>query len=403
MNFEKKLAAMEEEKARKKLVGASIARFPAQPLIDSVTLTTPSKYKLGLGGDIDVIVELNQPVIVTGKPTLIIQLYPGEIRTAEYESGSGSRELLFRYTVNEDDASTGISVPAGEIDVPNGSTIKGTTGKHANLQHPSAATPSPPLQVTDEFDERKVSSVVGDLSRSNLPTLIVEGGTDRQIYQWMAKLLDPTSKFVIDLCLADGKPNLLEIYTRRETFCSLPVAFMANLDHCVLGVLKDSSSIYNILREYKDIIWTTGYSIENDLHTDGHPTNLIPVESLPKYKERLQQKIRKFASEHVNWLGTVVTVANPESLRNRCEASISANASLKLKKEDLFDVLSTFYPFNFHDDISDLRFYQRLIETVRGHRPLITRLISEIRDEINRKTQALPPARRRQLISIGFE
>ena len=155
-NIESKLAELEEEKARKKFIASPRAlRTAGPPQIESVTLTTSSKYQpkyqLGKNGHIDVIVMLSEPVIVTGEPTLTIQFNPGDTRNAKYKSGSGSSELLFRYRVKEDDNSSGISVPSGAMNVPGDSTIKSATNQHLLLTHPSAPSLNPPLQVTDEF------------------------------------------------------------------------------------------------------------------------------------------------------------------------------------------------------------------------------------------------------------
>lgn len=396
MHFEKQLTEMEVEKERDKLVvTSSVPRPSTPPSIESVTLTTPSEYQLGLGGYIDVMVRLNQPVTVTGKPTLTIQFYSGETRSTEYESGSGKTDILFRYRVNKGDHSQGISVPNGQIRVPNGSTIKGTaTGHDTNLNHPAATIPDPELQVTDEFDEQKVSEVVNNLSRSQLPTLVVEGHNDRQIYKWIAEILSSTGGLTIDLYPAGGRVNLLEIYDRRSAFASLPVAFVADPDHLVL---EDPTKM---LKHYEDIIWTTGYSIENDLYTDGNPSSLINSNNITVYNAQLQVAIEVFAGKVVDWLTEFSAVPNRDELRNRYRAVISANASLKLRGKDLFDVLNHFYPDRGREHMRDLRLYKRVIDTVRDHRPLITRLISEIRDEINRQKNALPPAHREALISI---
>ena len=175
--FEKRLTEMEEEKAINKLVGTPST---SHPVVNSVALTNSSKYRLGLGAHIDVMVTLSEPVIVKkegDEPTLKIQFIPGVTRDAKYESGSGTTKLIFRYTVGEnyDDSSPGISVPQGSIWVPHKSAIENMRGRSAQLNHPAAAAPEPPLQVTDEFDEAKVNEFVNILSRSDEPTLVVEG------------------------------------------------------------------------------------------------------------------------------------------------------------------------------------------------------------------------------------
>ena len=147
--------------------------------------------------------------------------------------------------------------------------------------------PNPPLRVTDKFDEVKVSGAVNRLRTSDFATLVVEGTSDRDIYSWFEDLLG-AAKHIPTLDVG-GRNNLLEIYTRREEFASqIAVAFMADPDR---EVLDDRD---RILSAYPDIIWTTGYSIENDLYTDGKPTSLINPNDLTEYNQALQTAIDDF-------------------------------------------------------------------------------------------------------------
>ena len=395
---------LEEEEAVKSLKSTSSApRAVGPPHIESVELLFPSKYqpqyRLGVEGNIDVMVTLSEPVIVTGKPMLRIQLYPGVIRNAKYESGSRSHKLIFRYTVEENDNSSGISVPGGDISLSGGSTIKSLTNKDLQLRHPAAVPPAPSLQVTDEFNEKKVLRVIRSLSSrtTDLANLVVEGSEDCEIYGWMEGIVGSHPLYQIYPRPAGGRENLLEIYNRRDEFPSrIPVAFMADLDS---QVLEDQAKMTT---EYADIIWTTGYSIENDLCTDGNPISLIESKDIIKYNAALQSAICDFVvDEAASWGHRASSKSSFEEIEKKYHADISTNSSLKLRGKSLYEVILKFYTpkrRRFNDE--NLCLSEDIIDTVRdrNHYPLITRLISGIHNEIDKQTKKLPSHRSSKLI-----
>ena len=377
-NIERRLAKLKEEKARKKFTASPRALRTAEPpQIESVTLTTSSKYQpeyqLGKNGHIDVIVMLSERVIVIGEPTITIQFELGDTRNAKYNRGSATNKLTFRYTVKESDNSSGISVPSGSIRVPAGSSIKSTTNHNLRLRHPAAPSLTSPLQVADDFEEDKVIRVIDQLSRSGLATLIVEGSSDQEIYESIEFLLqDHVNSYPSILRQSvGGRENLLEIYKRRAEFSShIPVAFLADLDY---QVLEDPT---RMLSDHPDIIWTTGYSLENDLYTDANPTKLIRPNDLNTYNAALKVVIDTFASEVTRWHDGSIT----PTLRNRYLAAISTNASLMIRGKELFKLLECFHMTDSYTSVSKL-----LLNRVDNHRPLITRLILEIGNEINKQ------------------
>ncbi len=394
-SFESLLSKLEEEKARQELLDTP-SSLPSEdpPKVESVRLMNSSKYELGEGGNIEVIVEMSEPVIVTGEPTLEIQFHPGMTNDAKYQSGSGSTELLFRYTVKEDDNSRGVTISGKTVMVPSGSTIKSAKDLDAELRLPQAILPDLPLQVTDEFDEIIVRELVTTLSDSNVATLVVEGRDDMTIFRWIEDLLNTrySDRHNIDALQAQGSSNLLEIYKRRDEFSSqIPVAFMADLDELVL---EDPA---NVLGKYPDIIWTTGYSIENDLYTDGDPISLIPNSKIQMYNDMLNNAIDNFVENVANWANDLGVGTDIDQLKKRYHAAISANVALKLRGKDLFDVLNnTREKPKKHLPLCDL-----VISTVRSHSPLMNRLILEISNEINIQLKKLPPDRQESIITVS--
>ena len=104
-----------------------------------------------------------------------------------------------------------------------------------------------------------VDELVSTLRRSRLPTIVVEGKEDMQIFRWMEDLLEVHE---VDILGVGGRPNLLAVYDRRSEFFHLPVAFIAD---------RDKELFTQLPVGYEDIIWTKGYSIENDLYAGAEP------------------------------------------------------------------------------------------------------------------------------------
>ena len=80
-----------------------------------------------IGDAIEATATFGQAVTVTGTPQIEMQV-GGETRTADYASGSGSANLVFSYTVVEDDLDAdGVAVEKGLIDLNGGTILVGTT------------------------------------------------------------------------------------------------------------------------------------------------------------------------------------------------------------------------------------------------------------------------------------
>ena len=89
----------------------------------------------GEGERIQVAASFSAPVEVTGRPTLGLEV-GGETRQALYVSGSGTRTLVFSYTVRAADrAADGVAVPANALATPPGSAITNAHGATPLLEH----------------------------------------------------------------------------------------------------------------------------------------------------------------------------------------------------------------------------------------------------------------------------
>lgn len=98
--------------------------------------------------------------------------------------------------------------------------------------------------------ELSVNEIVATLSHSSKPCLLVEGRDDMAIYRLIAE------RAGVDIMPCGGRNNLFSVYSQRHKFAKNNVIFFAD---------KDMFVFEGIPEEYSDIIFTHGYSIENDV------------------------------------------------------------------------------------------------------------------------------------------
>ncbi len=132
-----------------------------------------------------------------------------------------------------------------------------------------------------------VDELVSILRRSKLPTVVVEGRDDMQIFRWMEGLLEVHQ---VDILGVGGRPNLFAVYERKSEFDHLPVAFIADQDKELFTQLPIG---------YDEIIWTHGYSIENDLYAGADPNleNLMDPQEATEHRQLLDTIVDWFAFE----------------------------------------------------------------------------------------------------------
>ncbi|MYA68867.1 DUF4435 domain-containing protein [Candidatus Poribacteria bacterium] len=106
-----------------------------------------------------------------------------------------------------------------------------------------------------------LENLVDALRFSNKPNIIVEGQDDEIIY---GTLVERLGRFDVGFFSAGSKETLLQLYEELSEyenagdFRHAPVAFIADRDMWLFRRIPD---------QYDDIIWTEGYSIENDLYS----------------------------------------------------------------------------------------------------------------------------------------
>ena len=115
--------------------GSSHAIEASQPTVSSVAFTSTGPYKVGSNIDVTLTMSENVNVDVTGgTPSLTFVVGTTE-KTANYNSGTGTKLLVFRYTVVAGDTDTdGVSVKVNSLALNSG-TIKDPAGNAASLTH----------------------------------------------------------------------------------------------------------------------------------------------------------------------------------------------------------------------------------------------------------------------------
>ena len=116
-------------------VGPSVERV-------SMASTPSSEGVYGLGERIEVRVDFNLPVWVTGTPQLALQIGT-ETRQANYVSGRGTMALLFRYVVVAEDADQdGLALASPSALTLNGGTLHLAGGNNDQGENPESRAPA---------------------------------------------------------------------------------------------------------------------------------------------------------------------------------------------------------------------------------------------------------------------
>lgn len=126
------------------------------------------------------------------------------------------------------------------------------------------------------------------LKRTSLPTVLVEGKDDIIFYR---KIEEDLIEFDVDMLPAGNKGAVLELYERisadKNSFSS-PLIYVVDNDLWVHGHIGDSS-------KPDEVITTKGYSIENDLYSDGELENLCSSTELAKFRIELDRFLYWYA------------------------------------------------------------------------------------------------------------
>ncbi len=135
---------------------------------------------------------------------------------------------------------------------------------------------------TPSMTEEEIISILG---KTNLPTLLVEGVDDAKIYRSLENELGILGGNILQ---CTGRNVLISIFRRRDTFKHGKLVWLADLDMWRFSQPPD---------DLKGIIFTSGYSIENDLYAGSEIESLLEVKERDQHAQLLAAVCRWFAFE----------------------------------------------------------------------------------------------------------
>ena len=241
-----------------------------------------------------------------------------------------------------------------------------------------------------------VDEWVAMLSHTELPTVIVEGRDDMRIYRWVEGRI---SNQKVGVQAVGGRGNLLSIYKRRNEYAHLPVAFVAD---------KDLWLFSGIPPDYPDVIWTQGYSIENDLYADANLERMLNAEQMEPHRQVLDSIIEWYAFEVGEHLAKkpakvatncdiVVPVGQTKmdkgfrksrgfrSPNEKLHQEIKEAYQLKLRGKSLMQILLRFLNTPNHGKYDDVTLHEIAVKMADSYE-LMDRLIGEIERAIAEHT-----------------
>jgi hypothetical protein len=131
-----------------------------------------------------------------------------------------------------------------------------------------------------------VDEIMATLKRSSLPTVLIEGQDDVVVYRQLESIYDA---YGISVLPVGGRSSLLEIFRRRQ---ELPegrlVCFLSDLDTWIVA---------GIPQEFiaPDLIFTDGYSIENDALSDINAEQMLTIAEREVFRQELERFCRWYS------------------------------------------------------------------------------------------------------------
>jgi hypothetical protein len=146
-----------------------------------------------------------------------------------------------------------------------------------------------------------LTEFLATLSRSSLPSVIVEGSDDIIVYRRLETIYSDLNVSVFPV---GGRDNLILAFENiQEDERSCGRVFIADKDTWVISGVPDK---YNV----KNFLTTDGYSIENDLMRDGKWTALLTSSEKMKFEDELSLFVYWYSlalKRHLDGDGEVIT------------------------------------------------------------------------------------------------
>ncbi len=129
------------------------------------------------------------------------------------------------------------------------------------------------------------AEIISLIEHSNLPCVLVEGKDDNSVYSW---LQIGQRAGGVELVVCNGRNTLLAVYDHRDRFVGKKVAFLADRDLWLFTGVPDT---------YSGIVFTEGYSIENDALSSGAVDRLLSLPEKTELKKLMHELACWFACE----------------------------------------------------------------------------------------------------------
>ena len=245
-----------------------------------------------------------------------------------------------------------------------------------------------------------VEELLAVLRRSNLPTVLVEGQEDMRIYRWVEARLGNRAANILP---TGGRDKLLSVYERRQEFANLPVAFVADRDMWLFS---------GIPSDYSEVIWTEGYSVENDLYAGANLESLLDAEEALEHQQTLNAIVEWFAfeveeyladkpykvSNHCNEVIPFGQTHMDENFRHsrgfrppeeRIRQQIRSDYQLQLRGKQLFQILERCLNAPLRGTRYNISSLNEIALKMTPAHPLMGRLIQEIEQAMSDQKSAL--------------
>lgn len=128
--------------------------------------------------------------------------------------------------------------------------------------------------------------IVATLKRTSLPTVLIEGKDDILVFRHLEQTYAALGLSVLPV---GGRKAVLEVYNRKSELPSnTTIAFIADQDIWVITGIPPEY-------QHDKLIFTTGYSIENDVFADGNLTNYLTEAENTKFTSEVNLYVQWYA------------------------------------------------------------------------------------------------------------
>lgn len=136
-----------------------------------------------------------------------------------------------------------------------------------------------------------IDEIVSAIKHSRLITILVEGKSDLEVYRWLESYLSDQN---VDVLQCGGRSRLFDIFERRNEFSKNNVIFIADRDMWLFTSIPE--------KYQKEIFFTQGYSLENDVYSIGIMAKLLEADEAKSFQQVIGELSKWFAFEIEGYL-----------------------------------------------------------------------------------------------------